>query len=88
MATDRKVEIKIDKMLDKIAKIDSTLAAQHESLKEHMRRSDALEKYIESVEKDVTPLQAHVNMVKGAGKVIAVAGSILALIFGIIKLTG
>lgn len=55
-------------------------------LKEHMRRSDALEEALEIMRKDVVPLKTHVAIVGAMGKIVAFAGSGLGMIFGLIKL--
>lgn len=69
---EKKQELKIDRILIKIASIDSTLKAQHESLKEHMHRTELLEKRMEKAEKST-------SMLSGALKALGSAG-ILALI--------
>lgn len=62
MADDQRIvriEDKIDKVMEHVGSIDTTLAAQHESLKLHMHRTDLLEKAL-------NPIQEHVMIVKGA----------------------
>jgi NurA-like 5'-3' nuclease len=44
-----RIEDKIDRISDKISSIDVTLVSQHESLKEHMRRTELLEKAVEPI---------------------------------------
>lgn len=79
---DRKIDkhsIDSDKRLDKIEKV---LVAQEVNLKEHMRRSDNLEKLINIInENEIKPLRKHVSMVEGALKLLGVL-SILASLFG------
>jgi hypothetical protein len=58
---------KLDKVYDKLQAIDVTLAAQHETLKDHIRRTEILETKLEPVEK-------HVAMVNGAVKFIMLIG--------------
>lgn len=41
-----RVEDKIDKLGDRLGAIDSTLASQHESLKQHMYRTQLLEEAV------------------------------------------
>lgn len=77
--SDNRIEIKIDKLTEKLGNIDSTLAAQHVSLKEHMKRSDLLEKQIDVIKKELSPIQKHVFMVTGALKLIGSAGLIITL---------
>lgn len=68
-----RMEDKLDKVDEKLGQINVTLAAQHESLKMHMYRTELLEKAIE-------PIQAHMSAVSGALKLvgfIAVLGGII-----------
>lgn len=74
MSDFRKIDEKLDKIDSSITRIDITLAKQHESLKDHMRRTHLLEQSLKPVEK-------HVAMVNGALKFIG----ILAMIMGIIE---
>ncbi len=75
MSDDRlvRIENKVDAVVDRLSNIDKTLAAQHVSLKQHMRRSDALESQIK-------PLQEHVVAVKGALRTLSAIGFIITLI--------
>lgn len=41
-----RLEGKVDRVLDRVGSIDVTIAAQHEVLKEHVRRSLALEQIV------------------------------------------
>ena len=74
-----RIEIKIDKVVEHISSIDSTLAAQHISLKDHIRRTELLEK-------DVAPIKAHVAMVSGALKLIGLIAAICGGIEGVVVL--
>lgn len=58
-----RIEDKIDKIVDRISSIDVTLARQHVSLEEHIRRTVALEQIVGPVQKDRL-------MAKGALKVV------------------
>lgn len=58
-----RIEDKIDKVVEHLGSMDMTLAAQHESLKIHIKRSDLLEAQVE-------PIKKHVAMVSGALKLI------------------
>ncbi len=53
MADERiiRIEDKIDKLGDHLGRIDVTIASQHEVLKEHIRRTQAIEKVIEPHQK-------------------------------------
>lgn len=74
-----RIESKIDKLSDHLGSIDATLAAQHVSLVEHMRRSDALERQME-------PIKKHVSMAHGALKMISLMGIGAAIVEGLISL--
>jgi archaellum component FlaC len=76
MADDKRlerIEVKVDDINDHLSTITVTLAAQHISLKEHIRRTELLEK-------DVAPIKRHVNMVQGAAALIALIATIAAII--------
>lgn len=68
-----RIEIKLDAISDKLGDTNVILAAQHESLKQHMRRSDALERSIE-------PLKKHVNRVDGALRLLGLLAAIAAIV--------
>lgn len=61
----KRVEEKLDKVVEKISSIDVTLAKQSVILDEHVRRSNLLEA-------KMVPLEKHVSMVNGALKLIGV----------------
>lgn len=81
MSDDRleRIESKLDKVVEHISSIDSTLAAQHVSLDDHIRRTELLEK-------DVAPLKAHDNMRAGAFKLTGLVLGLCAAIEGIVML--
>lgn len=77
-----RIENKLDHVVEKIGSIDVTLAKQHVSLAEHIRRTNALESQLE-------PVKRHVNMVHGALKLIglvALLGGIVEAIVAVISL--
>lgn len=76
---DDKLEKKLDKVEDRLDTMDKTLVKQEENLKEHMRRTDLLEK-------DMQPVKKHVAMVHGAFKLIGLIGTLIAIAVGIAKL--
>lgn len=71
-----RVEKKIDLISDRLGNIDVTLGSQHVSLKDHMRRTAALEESLK-------PIQRHVNMVDGALKLVGLLSLILGMIVAI-----
>lgn len=74
-----RLENKIDKLDDRLCSIDVTLAAQHVSLKEHMRRTQLLEE-------DVAPIKVHVAMIQGGLKLISLIGLSVGFIAAIVEI--
>lgn len=67
-----RIEDKLDKVSDRISSIDSTLAAQHESLKDHIRRTRLLEEAI-------VPMQTDLSTFKGVLQVLGILGGIIGV---------
>lgn len=76
-----RIETKLDDIGDHLGQINVTLAAQHVSLKEHIRRTALLEQ-------EMKPVKKHVYMVNGALKLLGVLALLATIIEGIIKLAG
>lgn len=76
-----RIEKKVDGIKDDIGSINVTLASQHESLKEHMRRTDILETKLE-------PLERHVDMVHGIFKFLGLIAAVGAIIEALIAVLG
>lgn len=74
-----RLEGKIDKILDRLGSIDTTLAVNTESLAEHMRRTEALEKVI-------TPLERGYTMAVGIIKFFGFLAVLAGIIEGIMSL--
>lgn len=68
-----RIEKKLDDQNDHLSSIDKTLVAQHESLKEHIKRTALLEA-------DIKPIRRHVYMVQGAGALIALLGVLMGIL--------
>ena len=60
--SDNRINDKLDKLFDKISAIEVTLGYQHQSLEEHIRRTQILEE-------KVAPLEETMHMMSGAIKV-------------------
>ena len=73
------IEQKIDLIATRLGSIDVTLASQHESLKDHIRRTEILEN-------KVTPIEEHVNRVSGAFKLLLYIGSAVGFIAAITEI--
>lgn len=73
-----RIEDKIDRIRDAQEHQNTILAAQHESLKDHMRRTELLEEAI-------IPLRKHDTMIMGYIKLVIFLATIGAGIEGILK---
>ena len=75
----------MDQKLDKILEVQTAMLIvmeRHENtLKEHVRRTELLEK-------DVAPLKAHVTVVAGLAKVVVFSGVLVSIAAGVYKLLG
>lgn len=78
--SDNRTDSKIDKILEKISAIDVTLAKQHVSLEEHMRRTNAIEKHLEIQRKDVDALQKKSYNLEGGIKILMSLGIIIGIL--------
>lgn len=67
-----KLEKKLDKIADDVSDIKVTLGAQHEVLRDHIRRTEILEEAIK-------PLTAQSNGMKGIMKALVVLGIVAAI---------
>jgi hypothetical protein len=74
---------RLDERLDGIAVLQ---AIHTEQLKEHMRRSDLLEKRIEQVDRELKPVEEHVVVVNGVFKLAGVLSTLLAIALAIKEL--
>lgn len=68
-----RIEKKIDDTHDHLVSIDITLAEQHVSLRDHIRRTAILER-------EFAPIKRHVNRVEGALKLLAASTILIAII--------
>lgn len=75
-----KLEAKIDDGNDHLASIDLTLAQQHESIKHHIRRTNALETIVLTVNRKVTLAEGALKLF-GA---LSVLGGLVALVKSLI----
>lgn len=68
-----RIEAKIDDANDRLAAVVVTLAAQHVSIKEHIRRTNLLEQ-------ELKPIKVHVYRVEGGLKLITLIATIAAIL--------
>jgi len=69
---ENRVYNKLDKIEERLGSIDVTLIEQHISLREHIKRTNLLEKKLEPVEK-------HVIMVQGGLKFVGIIATLTAI---------
>lgn len=92
-----KLETKLDKLDDRLDGIEKVQIEQAGVLKEHTRRSTAAEDNLQllreqreedkmSIGEQIQPLQAHVTMVEGVGKFIALISLIVGIVGGIVAI--
>jgi hypothetical protein len=74
-----KTDKKLEKIIDKISSIDSTLAAQHVVLDEHIRRTEALEKR-------VVPIESNMLIMQGFLKFLGMPISLLMVIAAVTEI--
>lgn len=77
----KRIENKLDKVVDDIGEIKETTAKQQVSLDYHIKRTDMLEKKLE-------PVEEHVQLVSSVFKVIgglAIIAGIVSVIFQILS---
>ena len=81
-----RVEQKLEGIQESIRSIDTTLIKQHASLEEHIRRTALNERSIERIHTEVRPIQAHVDRVDGALKLLGLTGLLITLVFTALRL--
>lgn len=81
MSDDKRLEDKVDVVVEKIGEINVTLAKQSVILEEHVKRTNLLETKIEPIEK-------HVIMVHGILKFIGLLAVIAGIMEVILKVMG
>lgn len=77
----KRIEEKLDKVVEKIGNIDVTLAKQSVILDEHVRRSNLLEA-------KMLPLEKHVAVVNGALKFLGTMAILATIIEVALKIVG
>lgn len=79
--SDRIIHEKLDRIQADIVEIKITMSENTGSLKEHMRRTDILER-------EMKPLSKHVAMVNGAMKASGAVATLLGAIYAAMKILG
>jgi hypothetical protein len=79
------LEEKVDKILEKVSTIETTLAVQGSVLEEHQRRSLANEENVSLLREDFKPIQRHVTLVEGGFKLLGIVSTIAGIATAIAK---
>jgi hypothetical protein len=77
---------KLDVLDMRLDSMDKTLIKQEINLKEHIRRTEAVENQLEIMKKEMTPVQKHVAMVEGAFKFLGIISMTLGVVGSILKI--
>lgn len=85
-----KIDAKLDKICDRLADIDKSVAVYNEQLKLHIegtvQNRDQLKLFREKVEADLTPVKKHVVFVEVVFKVLGALSLIVGILAGLSKL--
>lgn len=81
-----RLEDKIDNIKDSMSQINVTLAAQHESLKEHMARTKQLEDRVAPLEKNAIMTQGALKLVSGGVALLSVVHTVMRILEGLHKI--
>lgn len=80
----------LDRIEKRMDSVDVTLIEQHISLKEHMKRSDLLEKKQErdrkEIEDQVKPVVSHVQLVNAGLKLFGLFCGVISIVAGVLKI--
>lgn len=80
------VKVELREIRDELKTINITLALQHKSLEEHMRRTELTEKAVETLKLELKPIQKHIITVEGSFKVIGGIGFLLGATLTILEI--
>lgn len=75
-----RIEDKIDEIKESISKINTTLAAQHESLKEHMHRTELLEEAMDPIRDHIYEVRAGFKLASWVGMLIGIGAAIFEIL--------
>ena len=77
---------KLDKLDGHLNSIDKTLVRHDENLKNHLYRTELLEKQTELLAAEMKPIARHVDQVSAVLKFLGILATALSLVMGILKL--
>ena len=71
---------KLDKIEDRLDRIDVTLAKQHEQIAYHIKRTNLLEESLKPIQKHVSFMEACLKVGGGLAAVVAFAATVLKIV--------
>jgi len=74
---------KMDGMNVHMGRIDQTLVKNASDIEHHIRRTDALEAIVQTVEADVEPIKTHVDRIQTVSKFVVWVGGAIAAVLGL-----
>lgn len=80
------IDGKLDKLDSRLDSIGITLIKQGKDLSFHIKRTNLLEESLKETQKDIKPIQKHVEHVKGVIQAMGVLSVVVALVSGILKI--
>lgn len=78
----------LDRVDDRLGRIDLRQAEHHATLQEHMRRSLANEEAVQLLRAEIAPIKTHVAVVAALVKVVGLTGTLIGIATGVAKLAG
>ena len=72
----------------RLARIEKNLMRNTLSLEEHMKRSAANEEAVKILRDEIKPIQAHIYRIDGGLKLVGLAGVLVGLASGVLKMLG
>lgn len=77
---------RLEKIIDRLDDMNTTLVRHDENLKNHLYRTELLEKTIEKFFHELIPIQTHVSQLNGALKFIGIVSTMMGIVAAILKI--
>jgi chromosome segregation ATPase len=81
-----KIDVKLDKVDERLGSIDGTLIKQEASLEHHIYRTELNEKQLEILREEMKPLSKHVSFVNAVFRMVGIVATGLGLLIGVAKI--
>lgn len=82
----KRIDEKLDVIVEKIHTIDVTLVRNTSSLEEHIRRTELLEKAVDNLNDEIRPIQSHVKTINLFVKILMLSLGAAASVASVLKL--